>query len=101
MRSVDAFEAEHANIPLLDILDEMRDRGRAEIDRRQVEHYGLTNKEIRRTRKRCVDLFEPNYDRYCGGENERDIGADAETNELTCRFDAGIHDARLAFCYRM
>src|SRR5208337_447447 len=99
MCSVDAFEAKHADISLLEAFDEMDDRRLVEIGRRKIEHYRFTNKEVRRTRKHCVDLFKPTHDGHDRGKNERDIGAAEKTNELTCRFAAGIHDARLAFCY--
>src|SRR6516225_8597276 len=62
MSEVDAFQAKHADIALLDAFDEMGDRGLAEIDRGEIEHDGLANKEVRRTRQRCIDFFKPTHD---------------------------------------
>src|SRR5215475_9387773 len=101
MAGVDPFHAEHADVALLDALDEMRDRGLAEIDRREIENDRLTEEEIRRARKRSIDLFEPTDDRHDWSKNKGDVRASAQANELTCRFDAGFHDDRLAHCYAM
>src|SRR5215831_15151149 len=74
---VDAFQAKHADIALLDAFDEMGDRGLAEIDRGEIEHDGLANKEVWRTRQRCIDFFKPTHDGHSGRKHKSDIGASA------------------------
>ena len=44
---------------------------------KSIEHDGLANKEVRRTRQRCIDFFKPTHDGHSGRKHKSDIGASA------------------------
>src|SRR6516164_4500514 len=99
--AVHSLDTEDTNVPLLQALDKLRDRGLTEVDSGEVKHHGLADKKTRRLRKCCVDLFKPLNYRNHRAEHEGNIRPPAHANRLTYRSRNYPHDDRLALSFRI
>src|SRR5215468_11276328 len=90
-----AFDAEHADVALLQARQEMGDSGLAEVHRGQVDHDRTPDKKSRRTRNGRVDLLQPVDDRDRRDKHEGDIRTAAQAHHLALRSCCCLHRGRL------
>src|SRR6185437_4353356 len=93
---VHTFDAEHANVALLQAGDEVSDGGFTELHRRQIEDDRPAGEKARRAGQRCIQFLEPADDRHDRRKHERDVGPAAKAYQLTWWLGLCTHDYRLA-----